>query len=95
VQAAAEREQTALELANEAKKVVAMTVVQEATLAELAAAAAKREERLAAREVEEVSRLEELQEREAAVEKELAARTRRLREHEAALQERVAKVEEF
>ncbi|XP_025791731.1 fibrous sheath CABYR-binding protein-like [Panicum hallii] len=91
VQAAAEREQTALELANEAKKVVAMTVVQEATLAELAAAAAKREERLAAREVEEVSRLEELQEREAAVEKELAARTRRLREHEAALQERVAK----
>jgi hypothetical protein len=95
VHAAAEREKTSLELADQAKRLVEMTAAQEATLAELAAAAAKREERLAAREAEEVARLEELQEREAAVEKELAAETRRLREREAALQEREAKVEEF
>jgi hypothetical protein len=95
VQAVADREKTTLELANQAKKVVEMTKVQEATLAELEAAAVERERRLAAREAEEVARLEELQEREAAVEKELAAGTRRLREREAALQEREAKVKEF
>jgi hypothetical protein len=75
--------------------VVEMTKAQEATLAELEAAAVERERRLAAREAEEVAWLEELQEREAAVEKELAVGTRRLREREATLQEREAKVEEF
>jgi hypothetical protein len=95
VQAAAEWEKISLELAEQAKKVVEATAAQEATLAELAAATAKREEELTAREAKEVARLEELQEQEAAVEKELAAGTRRLREREAALQERVAKVEEF
>jgi hypothetical protein len=75
VQAAADREKTALELANQAKVVVEMTKAQEATLAELEAAAVERERRLAAREAEEVARLDELQEREAAVEKELAAGT--------------------
>jgi hypothetical protein len=95
VQAAADREQTALELADQAKRVVAATKAQETTLAELAAAAAKREERLAAREAEEVARHQELQKREEAVKEELAAGTRRLQEHEAALQEKEAKVEEL
>jgi hypothetical protein len=95
VQAAADREKITLELANQAKRVVEVTKAQEVTLAELEAAAVERERRLAAREAEEVARLEELQEREAAVEKELAAGTRRLREHETALQEWEAKVEEF
>jgi hypothetical protein len=61
----------------------------------LAAAAAKKEEWLAAREAEEVARLQELQKREEAVEEELAAGNRRLQEREAALQEREAKVEGF
>jgi hypothetical protein len=87
--------ETRVQAANQSKKVVEMTKAQEATLEELAAAAARREERLATREAEEVTRLEELQEREAAVEKELAAGTRRFREREAALQEKEAKVEEF
>jgi hypothetical protein len=95
VQAAADREQTALELADQAKRVVAATTAQEITLAELAATTAKREERLAAREAEEVARLQELQKREEAVEEELGAGTRRLQEREAALQEREAKVEEL
>jgi nucleoid-associated protein YgaU len=95
VQAAADREKIALELANQAKVVVEVTKAQEATLPELEVATAERECRLAAREAEEVARLEELQEWEAAVEKELAARTRRLQECEAALQKREAKVEEF
>jgi hypothetical protein len=75
--------------------VVEVTKAQEATLAELEAAAAEKECRLAARKAEEVAQLEELQEQEAAVEKELAAGTQRLRECEAALQKREAKVEEF
>jgi hypothetical protein len=50
----------------------------ETTLAELAAAAAKREEKLAAREAEKVARLQELQKREEVMEEELAAGTRRL-----------------
>jgi hypothetical protein len=95
VQAAADKERTALELADQAKRVVATTRAQEATLAELAAAAAKREERLAAHEVEGAARLQELQKREEAVEEELAAGTRRLQECEAALQEKEAKVEEL
>jgi hypothetical protein len=85
VQAAADREKIALELANQAKKVVEMTKAREATLAELEAAAVERGRKLATREAEEVARLEELQEREAAVERELAAGTRRLREREAAV----------
>jgi hypothetical protein len=58
--AAADRERTALELADQAKKAAAAVEVQEASLAELAAAAAKKEEWLAARKVEEVARLQEL-----------------------------------
>ncbi|XP_025806596.1 atherin-like [Panicum hallii] len=54
VQAAADREKIALKLANQAKVVVEVTKAQEATLAELEAAAAERERRLAAREAEEV-----------------------------------------
>jgi hypothetical protein len=95
VQAAADREKTALELANQSKVVVEVTKAQEAALAELEATAVERENRLAAREVEEAARLQELQEREAAVEEELAARTWRLQECKAALQEREAKVEKF
>jgi hypothetical protein len=93
--AAADREQTALELADQARKAGAAVEAQEASVAELAVAAAKREEWLAAREAEEVARLQELQKWEEAVEEELAAGTRRLQEREAALQGREAKVEEL
>jgi hypothetical protein len=95
VLAAADGERTALELADQARRVAAVAQTQETALVELAAAAAKKEEWLAAREVEEVARLQELQKWEEAVEEELAARTRRLQEREAALQEREAKVEEL
>jgi hypothetical protein len=80
-----EKEQAALELANQAKKAAAAAEAHEATLAEVAAT----------REAEMVSRLQELQKREDAVEEELAAGTRRLQEREAALREREAKVEEL
>jgi chromosome segregation ATPase len=92
--AAAERERTALELADQAKKAAAVVEAQEASLTELAAAVAKKEEWLAAREAEEAARLQELQKREETVEEELVAGTRRLQEWEAALREREAKVEE-
>jgi DNA repair exonuclease SbcCD ATPase subunit len=91
--AAADRERTARELAAQAKKASAVVEVEKSALTDLAVAAAKREEWLAAREAEEVARLQELQKREEAVEEELAAGNRRLQEREAALQEREAKVE--
>jgi hypothetical protein len=95
VLAAADREQTALELADQAKRAAAAVKAQETALAELGTAAAKKEEWLAAREAEDVARIQELQKREEAVEEELAPRTRRLQECEVALQEREAKVEEL
>jgi hypothetical protein len=95
VNAAANREKTTLELANQAKVVVEVTKEQEAALAEREAAVAERETKVAAREEEEVVRIQELQEREAALEEELATGTRRLQEREVALQEREAKVEDF
>jgi hypothetical protein len=95
VLAAADREQTALELADQAKRAAPVVKAQETVLAELAVATAKKEEWLATHEAEEVARLQELQKREEAVEEELAAGSRRLREHEAALEEREAKVEEL
>jgi hypothetical protein len=95
VLAAADREQTTLELADQARRAAAAVQAQEIALAELAAAAAKKEEWLAAREAEEVARLQELQKREEAMEEELAAGTRRFQEREAVLQEREAKVEEL
>jgi hypothetical protein len=64
--AAAHREQTALELAHQAKRMAAAIKAEETTLAELAAAAAEKEKWLAAREAEEVARLQELQKREEA-----------------------------
>jgi hypothetical protein len=90
-----DREQTVLELADQAKRAAAAVKTQETALAELVAATAKKEEWLAAREAEEVARLQELQKREEAMEEELAAGTQRLQECEAALQEREAKVEEL
>jgi hypothetical protein len=78
VHAMADREKTALELANQAKVVVEVTKEQEVALAEWEVAAVEREKRLAAREEEEVTRIQELQEWEAAMEEELAAGTQRL-----------------
>jgi hypothetical protein len=83
--AASEKEQAALEQANQAKKAMAAVEAQEATLVELAAS----------HEAEVVAWLQELQKREEAMEEELAAGTRRLQEREVALREREAKVEEL
>jgi hypothetical protein len=91
--AVADRERIARELAAQVRKAAGAVEAQEATLADLAAAATRKEEWLAAREAEEAARLQELQKREEAVEEELAAGTRRLQEREAALREREAKVE--
>jgi hypothetical protein len=52
---AADKEQTALELADQAKRVATAIKAEETILAELVAAAAKKEEWLAAREAEEVA----------------------------------------
>jgi hypothetical protein len=93
MQAAADRERTARELAAEVRRASAIVEAEKSALADLAAAVAKREEGLAAREAEEVAQLQELQKREEAVEEELAAGTRRLQEREVALREREAKVE--
>jgi DNA repair exonuclease SbcCD ATPase subunit len=95
MEAVADRERTARELAAEVRRASAIIEAEKSTLADLAAAVAKREEGLAAREAEEVARLQELQKREEAVEDELAAGTQRLQEREAALREREAKVEEL
>jgi hypothetical protein len=95
MEAVVDRERTARELAAEVRRASAIVEALKSTLADLAAAVAKREEGLAAREAKEVARLQELQKREEAVEDELAARTRRLQECEAALREREAKVEEL
>jgi DNA repair exonuclease SbcCD ATPase subunit len=92
-EAVADRERVARELAAEARKASAAVEAEKADLADLAAAVAKKEELLAAREAEEVVRLQELQKREEAVEEELAAGNRRIQEREAALQERESKVE--
>jgi hypothetical protein len=92
--AAADRERAARELADQARKASAAVEAQETFVAALAAATARKEEMLAAREAEEVARLQELQKREETVEEELSARTRRLQEQEAAIQEMKAKVEE-
>jgi hypothetical protein len=92
-QAVADRDRVARELAAQARKASAAVEAEKSALTDLAAAAAKKEEWLAAREAEEVARLQELQKREEAVEEELAARNRRLQKREAALQEREAKVE--
>jgi hypothetical protein len=92
-QAVADRDRVTRELAAQARKASAVVEVEKSALADLAAAAAKKEEWLAAREAEEVARLQELQKWEEAVEEELAAGNRRLQEREAALLEREAKVE--
>jgi hypothetical protein len=92
-QAVADRERIARELAAQARKASAVVEAEKSTLADLAAAAAKKQEWLAAREAEEVARLQELQKREETMEEELAAGNQRLQEREAALQEREAKVE--
>jgi hypothetical protein len=92
-EAVPDRERVARELVAQARKASAAVEVEKSTLADLAAAVAKKEEWLATREAEEVARLEELQKWEEAVGEELAAGNRRLQEHEAALQEREAKVE--
>jgi hypothetical protein len=92
-QAVADRDRVARELAAQASKASAAIEAEKSALADLVAAAAKKEEWLAAREAEEVARLQELQKWEEAVEEELAAGNRRLHEREAALQEREAKVE--
>ncbi|XP_025791725.1 uncharacterized protein LOC112872912 [Panicum hallii] len=81
MQAATDRERTALELADQVRKALAAVEAHEASVAALVAAAAKKEERLAAREAEEMARLQELQKRE--------------EEREAALRAREAKVEEI
>jgi chromosome segregation ATPase len=92
MRAAADRERTARELADQVKKASEAVEAHEASVAALAAAAAKKEEWLAAREVEETARLQELQKREEAMEAELAAGTRRLQEREEALEEELAAV---
>jgi hypothetical protein len=83
MQAAADGERTARELADQVRKA-------SAAVEALAAAAAKKEERLAAREAEEMARLQELQKREEAMEPELAAGTRRLQAREEAVEEELA-----
>jgi chromosome segregation ATPase len=90
MQAATDRERTALELADQVRKALAAVEAHEASVAALVAAAAKKEERLAAREAEEMARLQELQKREEAVEAELAAGTRRLQAREEAVEEELA-----
>jgi hypothetical protein len=75
MQAAADRERTARELAVEVRRASAIVEAEKSALADLAAAVAKREEGQAAREAEEVARLQELQKRKEAVEEELAAGT--------------------
>jgi hypothetical protein len=92
-EAVADRERVARELAAQARKASAAVEAEKSDLADLAAAVAKKEELLAAREAEEVARLQELQKREEAMEEELAAGNRRIQEHEAVLQERETKVE--
>jgi hypothetical protein len=90
MQAAADRERTARELADPVRKVSKVVEAHEASVATLAAAAAKKEEWLAAREAEEMAPLQELQKREEAMEAELAAGRQRLQEREEAMQEELA-----
>jgi hypothetical protein len=95
MQAAADTEHITRELSDQVRKASEAVEAQEAYVTALAAATARKEEQLAAREAEELVRLQELQKREGAIEKELAAGVRRLQEREAALRKREAKVEEL
>jgi hypothetical protein len=58
MQAAADREWTARELADQVRKASEVVEAHEASVAALAAAVAKKEEWLAAREAEETARLQ-------------------------------------